>query len=225
MALAVANSWSSVTTAIAINQAVSGFAAGELAIVLGYGFESSTGNTFIITDDSGGANTYNKRAESTQDGTFRSSCVIYESVVLSAPTSIGIAFAGLPNTAYAIAVLRVTGATATPFDQAGATTSSADDPSAPSITTTSADEIIVVGLDHDGADTTFAAPTDFTMQQSLESNSEQCYACATRIVSATATYTPQWTTGAARDYGLVIASYVGSAAPPASGGPIAWVTA
>ena len=215
MALAVANSWqnSAVSTFVAVT--VSGFNAGDLCVTLAYGFDTASGDTFIIQDDV--TNTYSKPAETTQDGTtFRSWAALFYSVVTTPPTSVSVAATGFPSIEMNAVVLRITGNHSSPFDQANKRTQTADDPTNNSITTTQADEIIVCGLTHDGPDTTFDPPTGFTMAQEKETASGNPFAAAYQIVSSTGTYSPQWLTGASRDYAMVISSFKASAATTTS---------
>lgn len=195
---------------------VSGFSPGELAITFAFAFESGGSSPLIITDDVGG-NTWTKQAESTQSGTFRAWCALFSSVLVNAPASVSIAETGFPSTAFGIVVLRVTGAdTSSPLEGTpAASTATADDPTSSSVTTAAADTILVAGLCHDGADTTFDPPASWTMAQEQESNADQAYAVAYRIVSAPGTYSATWVTGASRDYGMTIAAFKAASAAAA----------
>lgn len=214
MSLAVPASFENGGSGASLACTVSGFAAGDLAVVFGFTFGSSAPGAMLVSDSvGGGVNTYNKRRENVWSATFRSIGAMWDSVIVSAPTSITLTQEGTPGgTPYGIVVVRVTGASSSPFDQSNLRSQTADDPTNNSITTTQADEIIICGLCHDGADTTFDPPTSFTMAQEEESNANQGYAVAYRIVTATGTYSPQWVTGASRDYTMTVGSWKADAA-------------
>lgn len=222
MALAVANSWQSVggsTFTKAVT--VSGFVAGDLCVVGGFAFNNSPGDTLAAVTDDGG-NSYTERSQTTHDATFRSWAQISETVVVTPPTSVSINMTS-GNAELTICVLRITGASASPFDVAATPrTLTADDPSSNSLTTAQADEILVAGITQDSAGS-YSNPASFTIQQKAESSGFTDFAVATRIVSSTGSYAAAWVTGGSADYGLVLAAYKAAAAGVDTG--LAWIRA
>lgn len=223
MAIAVADSWggTSGTRSTVVN--VSGINAGDLLVVCTFAFSTTVGIGINVPLDNAG-NTYTERVEAGpgSSATFRSWLAIADTIVTSPPTTVTAAAAEGASTSGAV-VLRVTGHDASPFDIADSVQVTTDDPSAPSLTPSVADALIVTCLDQDGADVTFDAPSNYTMQQELESNANQAYAVATRVVSAIAANAPQWITGGSRDYSVGIAAYKAATAAAATG--LAWITA
>lgn len=212
MAIATAASWGK-TGAASTSQTVtiSGAATGDLLIAIGYSFSNTTEsyNSPAFTDNGTGS-VWTNRADS---GYVQRNRVIMGEAVVGAiaPTTVTVSLTGGGGQDIAIVVLRVTGALAvSPYDASVANSQTSATPSTAALTTTNANDLIVIGLSHDGATTSLTKPTGFTQSADAAGNStnssaaSEPYASAWQVVSATqAAATYQWALGASRNAVMV----------------------
>jgi len=235
MAIAVANSWGNTAAAATVSVTVSGVQVGELLIAIAFGFGNSTltWNTPAFTDNGTGS-VWTNRADSGY--ITRSRVQVGETVVGSAAPTTVTATGDAGTGGCAMSVLRVTGAASSATHDAsvgGGQVSAA--PAAPALTTTNANDLIVVGLTHDGALTTLTAPTGFSQSADAVGNSTSSvvtivpYATGWKVVSAAqSAQTYAWALGASRNAVMIAggwkAAAAGGAGLPQSFAPVPFMS-
>ncbi len=202
MAIAVAGSRVGTTAAvssIAIDVSTLGIQAGDTLVALTCKFNTS--NVAILAPSDTGSNTWTAQAASAWDATFRATVGAAWAVVATVPTSVTVWSAATADMSGV--VLRLTGAHASaPYDVSAANTATSAAPVSSSVTPAEDNELVIVGLVHDGGDTTLAMASGWTEQAKLESNAVQAYIVGYKLISPAAATTHTWALGASRDAGM-----------------------
>lgn len=231
MALAVPKTWSarvSGAASLTINLTAASILAGDLLHVETSLFDGTTLTVGAPTDSAG--NTYTQPPGATDSGwtaTFRSIIGSARTVVGTAPTSVVVKKGTGGNSTQDIAgvVCHVTGAdTSAPLDQANANhVGSSSAPAHTAMTTTNPNDVLFVGLTHDGGNLTCTKPTGFTQGETNGNGATgEPYANGYEIVSSIQTaFAPAWSLSGAANIGLCFTSYKAAAGGGGGGTTIA----
>ena len=206
MAIAVADSWyvedpDDTPTSVA----VSGFQAGDVAVVICFSFNNVTGANHATPTDNG-SNTYTDRTENTRTSTFRTICSISDAVIVTPPTSIQFIMNLATGVGQSVVVLRLTGVdTSSMLDDVDENQVTGDDPSSDAVTATT-DGIVISGISYDGDAIALTAPSGWTTAEEVESSAAVAFSVAYKLTTA-GSHTAAWVTGSSADYSMVIAAY------------------
>jgi hypothetical protein len=211
MAIACAQSWGSNNASNSVAQTISGVQTGELLVCISlcFGTSSFTVNT---PTDNGTGSAWNVRADTGY--VTRSRVTIAETIVGATPPTSVTASASASCSAIAVMVFRVTGAggSGAVYDNAVGNSQVSSTPSTGALTTTNANDLLIVGLTHDNSTTSLTQPTGFTLGPVNTSATVEPYIGAFEVVSSIQTAaTYQFTLGASCDAVMVSAGYKAAA--------------
>jgi hypothetical protein len=214
-AIAVGNSWGSNAATNSVAQTISGVQTGELLVCISLCFGSSS---FTVNNptDNGAGSSWATRVDTGY--VTRSRVTVADTIVGATPPTSVTASASGSCSAIATCVFRVTGAagSGSVYDNSVGDGQVSATPATGALTTVNANDLLIVGLTHDGATTSLTQPTGFSAGPINTSASVEPYCSGYEGVSAIQTAaTYQFTLGASRNAVMVAAAYKAASAAAA----------